>query len=174
MVGMGRITGIILVIAGIVLCLAVGVFLASGVLTGRLTISAGLLGMVLVLPVVLILVGVGGYVAVRGRQEAIEFAEVEKEKQVLNMVLTQGQVRISDVALEMNASRDQVEAWVRDLVGKGLFSGAVNWKDGILYSREASQMRADQRCPNCGGQLELVGKGVIECPYCGSQVFLST
>ncbi|HEY63888.1 MAG TPA: hypothetical protein G4O02_04900 [Caldilineae bacterium] len=174
MVGAGRITGIIIAIAGIFLCLAAGAFLASGVLTDRLTISAALLGVVMILPVVLILVGVGSYVAIRGRQEAREFAEVEKEKQVLNMVLTQGQVRISDIALEMNVSRDQVEAWVRDLVGKGLFSGAVNWKDGILYSREASQLRADQRCPNCGGQLELVGKGVIECPYCGAQVFLST
>ncbi len=173
MVGMGRVTGIILAIAGIVLCLGVGAFLASGVMTERLSLSAGLLGMVLILPVVLILVGVGGYVAIRGRQEAIEFAEVEREKQVLNRVLAQGQVRISDIALDMNVTREQVEAWVRDLVGKGLFSGAINWKDGILYSREASQLKADRKCPNCGGQVELAGKGVVVCPYCGSEVFLS-
>ncbi len=173
MIGMGRVTGIILVIAGIVLCLAVGVFLASGIATERLSVSAGLLGVVLILPVVLIMVGVGGYVAIRGRQEAVEFAEVEREKQVLNRVLTQGQVRISDIALDMNVTREQIEAWVRDLVGKGLFSGAINWKEGILYSREASQLKADQKCPNCGGQVELAGKGIVVCPYCGSEVFLS-
>ncbi|MCD6290744.1 MAG: zinc ribbon domain-containing protein [Anaerolineae bacterium] len=174
MVGMGRVTGIIMVVASILICLVAGAFLASGVATHRLSISAALLGLVLALPAVLILGGVGGYIALRGHREAVEFAEVEKEKQVLNMVLTQGQVRISDIALEMNAPRDQVEDWIRDLVGKQLFSGAVNWKDGILYSREASQLKADQKCPNCGAQLELVGKGVVECPYCGTQVFLSS
>ncbi len=173
MVGMGRVTGVILAIAGIVLGLGAGAFLASGVFTERLSLSAGLLGMVLILPVVLILVGVGSYVAIRGRQEAIEFAEVEREKQVLNRVLIQGQARISDIALDMNVTREQVEAWVRDLVGKGLFSGAVNWREGVLYSREASQLKADRKCPNCGGQVELAGKGVVVCPYCGSEVFLS-
>lgn len=173
MVGMGRVTGVILAIAGIMLGLGAGVFLASGVITARLSLSAGLLGMVLILPVVLTLVGVGSYVAIRGRQEAIEFAEVEREKQVLHRVLTQGQVRISDIALDMSVTREQVETWVRDLVGKGLFSGAINWREGILYSREASQLKADRKCPNCGGQVELAGKGVVVCPYCGSEVFLS-
>ncbi len=27
-------------------------------------------------------------------------------------------------------------------------------------------------CPNCGGQLELGGKGIIKCPYCGAEIFL--
>ena len=29
------------------------------------------------------------------------------------------------------------------------------------------------KCPNCGGQLELTGKGVISCPFCGSEIFLA-
>ena len=29
-----------------------------------------------------------------------------------------------------------------------------------------------QPCPNCGGQLELGGKGIIKCPYCGAEIFL--
>ena len=28
-------------------------------------------------------------------------------------------------------------------------------------------------CPNCGGKLELAGKGIVTCPYCGVQIFLS-
>ena len=61
---------------------------------------------------------------------------------------------------------------MRDLVGKNLFSGAINWQDGILYSKQASQMKADHKCPNCGGILELAGKDVIKCPFCGAEVFL--
>jgi ribosomal protein S27AE len=173
MVGMGRVAGIILAVAGILVCLVSGVFLGSGVTEGRLSVPAALMGLVLALPVVLILVGVGGYVALRGRQEVKEFAEVEKQKQVLNRVLTQGKVSIADIALEMNVTRDQVEAWVRDLVGKGLFSGAINWNDGLLYSKEASLLKADHKCPNCGGQVELAGKGTVKCPYCGAEVFLA-
>jgi len=65
--------------------------------------------------------------------------------------------------VELDLPIDTVEDMVRDLVGKNLFSGAINWKDGILYSKQASELKADRKCPNCGGQLELVGKGVIAC-----------
>jgi DNA-directed RNA polymerase subunit RPC12/RpoP len=89
------------------------------------------------------------------------------------MVMTKGQVSIADIALEMDMSVDQVKAWVYDLVGKGLFSGYVNWNDGILYSKQASQIREGGKCPNCGGQLTLAGKGVVTCQYCGTDIFLA-
>ena len=98
--------------------------------------------------------------------------QARKERKILDMVLTQGKVRLDEVALEINASRDEVEDMVRDLVGKQLFTGAVNWRDGLLYSKEAAQLKADHKCPNCGGELQLAGKGVIECPFCGSEVFM--
>jgi DNA-directed RNA polymerase subunit RPC12/RpoP len=86
------------------------------------------------------------------------------------MVLARGQVRVAEVALELNATRDQVKDYIYDLVGKGLFTGYINWNDGVLYAKEASEMR--RKCPNCGGELELAGKGVFECPYCGTEIFL--
>ena len=109
----------------------------------------------------------------RGRQETAEYAEIAKEKKILNMVLAQGKVSLSEVALELTDASDKVEDYVRDLVGKSLFSGAINWQDGVLYSKQASQMKADRKCPNCGGKLELAGKDVIKCPFCGAEVFLS-
>jgi DNA-directed RNA polymerase subunit RPC12/RpoP len=128
----------------------------------------------LVVFVVLPIGGAGIYLISRGRQETAEYAEVAKEKTILNMVLAQGKVSLPEVALELHASRDQVDDYVRDLVGKNLFSGAINWQDGVLYSKQASQFKADRKCPNCGGILELVGKSVIKCPYCGAEVFLAS
>ena len=29
------------------------------------------------------------------------------------------------------------------------------------------------KCPNCGGDLQFAGKGLIVCPFCGSEVFLT-
>ena len=174
MPGQGRTIGIILIaVAAIALVITVA-WLTAQYLQNNTTIDGAILGIFVVLLVlVLPLGGAGIYLVSKGRQESAEYAEIAKEKKILNMVLAQGKVSLSDVALELNTPHDQVEDLVRDLVGKGLFSGAINWKDGILYSKQASEMKADRKCPNCGGQLELAGKGVIECPFCGSEVFLS-
>ena len=104
----------------------------------------------------------------------LALTDFAKQKKILNMVLAQGRVTLSEVALELDTPMDQVEDMVRDLVGKNLFSGAINWEDGVLYSKQASQMKADRKCPNCGGEVTLAGKGVIECPFCGSEVFLAS
>lgn len=171
MIGSGRISGLILAVVGLGIFLIGALFLlVSG--TAR-TIGGMIFGFGFFFIISAPLVGGGIYLMVRGQQEKAEFAEVEKQKKILNMVLAQGQVRLSEVAVALNMTRSQVEDHVRDLVGKELFSGAINWKDGILYSREAATLKSDRRCPNCGGELQLAGKGVIKCPWCGSEVFLN-
>ena len=87
------------------------------------------------------------------------------------MVKTRGQIDISDLVFELHSTSDQVRDDVYKLVGMGLFTGYVNWSDGTLYSREASQLTGT-KCPNCGGEQEFAGKGVITCKYCGTDVFL--
>jgi len=172
MVGAGKTVGVILILAGLAIALLAALYLGSGLVAGR-SLSAVILGFALVtIVVVLPLVGVGTFLFIRGKHEEAQFARVEKERKILDMVLTQGKVRIAEVALELRVSRDEAEDLIRDLVGKNLFSGAVNWQDGILYSKEVSQFKLDRKCPNCGGELELAGKGVIKCPWCGSEVFL--
>jgi ribosomal protein S27AE len=176
--GQGRTVGAIL-LAVAVIVLVVGsaylIYMASQGTGGEGTsVGGALLGFfILALVVVLPLGGGGIYLMSKGRQESAEYAEIRKEKTILNMVLAQGKVTLSEAALETNATRDQVEGYVRDLVGKNLFSGAIDWKGGVLYSVQAQQLKADQKCPNCGGQLELAGKGLVKCPFCGSEVFLA-
>lgn len=166
----GRTAGIILILAGVGFGLLAGVWLAvSGTSRGGAILGALLAFLFVVVP----LVGLGAYLFLRGSQEAREQAQVEHERRILDMVMTRGQVRISDLVLELKANRDQVQNWIYDLVGKELFSGYVNWNEGVLYARDASQLRGNNKCPNCGGQLELAGKGVVHCPYCGTDIFLS-
>ena len=169
----GKTVGIILIVVGLIipaLGIAWGLSNLGG--EGDLETSGFVLTMLVVILVGLPFLGGGVYLAVRGRAEETQMAEVKKQKKILNMVSTQGQVSIAQVALELDASRDQVKAWIYDLVGKGLFSGYVNWDEGTLISRRAAELRGD-KCPQCGGQLELSGKGVVRCPYCGTEVFLS-
>jgi DNA-directed RNA polymerase subunit RPC12/RpoP len=119
------------------------------------------------------LLAFGVYTYRKGQVESGEELQIGKERKLLNMVMTQGKVNIADATLELRTSRDETKQLIYDLIGKQLFTGYVDWKDGMLFSADASQIKAGGKCPKCGGQLELAGKGLIKCPYCGSEVFLN-
>lgn len=171
----GKTIGIILIVAGIGICVVSGGWLLASATgpEGNLRLSGAVLGGAIAFVIAAPAVGVGVFLLVRGQREAAAMAEVEKEQQLLGMIRTQGQVSIPEVAIELDVNRDQVEDWIYDLVDKGLFAGYVDWDDRVLYSRDVSQMKGNNRCPNCGGELKLAGKGVVKCPYCGVEIFLT-
>ncbi len=173
MVGQGKTAGLILIVVALVIIVVAGLFLFSGLSEGRLRASGSLLGLALVLAVTLPLLAAGASLWIRGRGEVQQFAEVGKEKKILNIIQTHGQVNVADVVIEMRLTREQVKGYIYDLVGKGLFTGYINWDEGVLYARQAAEMRTT-KCPNCGGIREVVGKGIVKCPYCGSELFLSS
>jgi DNA-directed RNA polymerase subunit RPC12/RpoP len=175
MPGQGRTLGIILIAIAVIVLVVAGLWLVVEPLRAGGSVGGALLGLMIVLLIFVLPIGAAGvYLLTKSSQEATQYAEIGQQKKILNMVLAQGKVSLSDIAVELDLPIDTVEDMVRDLVGKNLFSGAINWKDGILYSKQASELKADRKCPNCGGQLELVGKGIIACPFCGSDVFLAT
>jgi ribosomal protein S27AE len=168
--GGGRIVGLAMMVISAVLLVgwSLAVVTAEGNTAGGIA-----LGIFLALIVTVPLAGIGFYLFRKGRQEESDLAQVRQEKKILNMVLTQGQVTIGEVVAELQQPRDQVEEMIRNLVGKQLFSGAINWEKGVLYSVESQALTDNRKCPNCGGQLAFAGKGLIVCPYCGSEVFLT-
>jgi len=135
--------------------------------------TSGFILLLVVAAIVLAPIILGGvFMIIKGGAETKDLAKIDKQRELLNIVQTRGQVSINDLVLELQSTRDEVEGSLEELVGRGLFSGYVDWKKGMLFSVEASKMRDLRACPNCGGQLELAGKGKIRCPYCGADVFL--
>lgn len=173
MAASGRLVGILLLGAGAVLGLGIVAWLWSNVDQDETQLSGAIFGFVLLFGVVVLpLLGGGIYFLIRGRADARELAEVEQQRRLLSVVTTRGEVQIADLVLELNSTRDEVEDDLHALVGRGLFSGYVDWSKGTLYSVEASKLQGRHTCPNCGGQLELAGKGLVKCPYCGAEIFL--
>jgi hypothetical protein len=168
----GRLVGIILIVVGVGIALIAGLFLAAqvsdGMSTGAAVVGAG----VAFIPVAL-LVGFGVFMYVKGGQEAGRETEMQKQRRLLDIVRSRGQVGVNELAVEMGLSVDKVKDMVHQLVGLQVFSGYINWNDGILYSSDAAQLRELDQCKNCGGQITLVGKGVVACPFCGTEYFLT-
>ena len=165
--GVVRIIGGV-VVGGIILVL-MSVYRNEGSLTsGAATLGITLGFLVLVLPQL----AFGAYLLMQSKQESIVAESAGKQRKMLGMIKAKGQVHISDLAIEMRSSREEIQGMLYELVNMGLYSGYINWDEGILYSSEASELRTLDRCKNCNGQLEIAGKGVIRCPYCGTDYFL--
>ena len=170
---MGRTLGFILIAGGIIVGIIITALMIVYRNEGSLTAGAATLGITIgVLVLVLPQLGLGTYMLWKGGREAAVTARAGKQRELLNIVKTRGQVAISDLVIEMNSTREEVQAMLHQLVGMGLFSGYVVWDEGMLYSEQASELRQLERCRNCNGELELAGKGVIRCPYCGTEYFL--
>lgn len=170
---MGRTLGIILLIGGTLVAIVLGVLMMTYSREGSLTSGAAVLGFTLgFLVLVLPQWGFGAYLLWQGNQDAAVAATAEKQRELLDIIKSRGQVDIGDVAIEMQVPKDEVHEMLHQLVGMGLYSGYINWDEGMLYSQEASQIRELTKCYHCGGEVKFAGKGVLRCPYCGTEYFL--
>lgn len=174
MAASGRLVGILLLGFGLILGVAITLWLIFGVLDNKTERTGAIFGFVLLFGcLVLPLVGGGIYFLVRGQAEAKDITRVQEQRRLLDIVTTRGQVSIADLVLELGSTRERVQRDLNELVGRGLFSGYVDWAKGMLYSVEASKLQGQSKCPNCGGDLQLAGKGLVKCPYCGAEIFLT-
>ncbi len=169
----GQYIGAGLVAVGLLIGLGLAGWLIAGLVSSDLEAGGAILGaiigfIVLVAPLVI----VGGFVFIRARSESQQLGAVAVQRKLLARIDLAGEIGIPDLALESGLSRDEVRENLVDLVSKGLFSGYVDWDRGRLFARQASELRNMRHCQSCGSELELAGKGLVRCPFCGTEYFL--
>lgn len=167
-----RLIGIILGVLGFGIAVLAGLWIAVQV-GGGMSMGAALLGALLAFIPVALLIGGGLFLFIQGGREVERESEVRQQRQLLDIVRSRGQISVHELALELNINVDKVKSMIHELVGLQVFSGYINWKDGMLFSSDAAQLRDLKQCKNCGGQIELVGRGVVACPFCGMEYFLT-
>ena len=139
----GKTLGLVLIGIGLAIGLAVGAWLLAGIADESLRATGALLGLVLLLLfIVAPLVGGGIFILNKGRAEERDLAHVREQRALLDIVKTRGQVQISDIVLELKSTTDKVQRNLHDLVGKGLFSGYVDW------NKVLGRSIAVERAPN--------------------------
>ncbi len=168
-----RLSGIVLSIIGLGIAVIAGLFLASQVSAGDLSGGGALVGAMLAFIPVALLLGFGVYLFLRGGSEAKETSTMQQQRRILDIVKSRGQVAVADLALEVGVPVNTIQDLVHQLVGLQVFSGYVNWQEGVLYSDDASKLRDLTKCKNCGGDIVLVGKGTVVCKFCGTEYFLT-
>ena len=170
---MGKTLGIVLIAGGILVSMII-VWLGSIYLReGSLTAGAATLGIAIgVIVLALPQIGFGIFLWVKGNQTESDLSQINDQRQLLSIIKTQGQVNLDDLVIEMQSTKADVKDMLHHLVGMGLYSGYINWDEGVLYSEEANQLRKMGRCAHCNGELQLAGKGISQCSYCGTEYFL--
>lgn len=147
-------------------------FVLAGLHAGKVDAPAALLGIGVFGGVPAAILAVGGIIVLhRARLHAQEMVGVHLREDILERVLSRGRCRFDDLARELQVRPATIESGIYDLVGLRLFTGYINWRGREIISAEAHQISGD-KCPNCGGHLELAGKGVSRCAYCGTETYL--
>jgi ribosomal protein S27AE len=147
-------------------------FLVAQRQAGELTAGGFWVGVFLMALVVSPLLGVGVYTWRQGVIETKEVERMERQRRLLGAIQAHGKIALAELAIQSGMPVEQVRDWIYDLERLGLFTGYIDWQEGVLYSAEASVLREKKACPRCGGSLDLLGKGIVKCNYCGTEIFL--
>lgn len=100
-------------------------------------------------------------------------ALLEKQRRLTSIIEVRGHQTLNDLAQGLHVPQIFIRNWLQNITEKGMFSGFVDPKTNEIISAQINSVALTPNCPNCGGLLGVVGKGINQCKYCGAEIFLS-
>jgi hypothetical protein len=165
----GQKQGALAIALGFILTTIAGLILAFLVNdTTGLLLSTGI-AFLLIAPIL----GFGIYrYAQSTEEESLILAdEMEKPRQLLDILRTQGQADIETLSQELGSSHAEIKTMIDDLARLELLSGIVNWDDGIIAMIEPDVLNFLEICKYCQNAITLKGSGRTICPHCGTEYY---
>ena len=97
----------------------------------------------------------------------------EKRRKMVGIITAQGKIELETLANYLHLNRPLIKQWIYTQARRGQLHGFVDWAVGWVYSfpLDPGTNENFDRCPHCGGELDIAGKGVIECSHCKVEVF---
>lgn len=102
---------------------------------------------------------------------ALRYRRDRLKEKMLNIIESRGKVNLQLLAKELKVSSKALEGLIYEVVGEKRFKGYIDWRAGEIFMDTAIKMESN-RCPTCGAFVEMVGKDLVKCPYCGTETFL--
>ena len=97
----------------------------------------------------------------------------EKRRKMVGSITAQGKIELGALANYLRLNRPLLKQWIYAQARRGQLHGFADWAVGWVYSFPLDPHPNENinRCPHCGGELDIAGKGVIECSHCKVEVF---
>jgi hypothetical protein len=124
---------------------------------------------ILVSGILYVILGVG--LVIFAYLHALRYRRDRLKEKLLNIIESRGKVNLQLLAKELKVSSKTLEALIYEVVGEKRFKGYIDWRAGEIFMDSAIKME-NNRCPTCGAFVEMVGKDLVKCPYCGTETFL--
>lgn len=95
--------------------------------------------------------------------------EMEKPRQLLDILKEKGQADIRFLSDELHSNPEEIKAMIADLTALQLFSGIVNWEDGLIAMVDPDLLQLIDICKNCQNPIEIKEATVTICTHCGTE-----
>lgn len=167
----GQIRGMIAIVMGFMIVIIASIilsFLAVDTLTTIQLIMVAVVVFLLVSPIF----AYGVYTYARSTEEEAYATneEMEKPRQLLDILREQEQGDVITFANQLEISPDAIKSYIQDLGQLALFSGIADWENGVIAMVEPMVIEAIDNCKTCENPIEIAGNITI-CKHCGTEYY---
>jgi DNA-directed RNA polymerase subunit RPC12/RpoP len=92
-------------------------------------------------------------------------------QKIIHYTTIKGRTTIGDVCDRFKVPTKQFKDFILELWEKGEWSGALDWKNGLILPPKA--LETLPKCPQCGREINKTSnaENFIECGYCGIKIY---
>lgn len=99
--------------------------------------------------------------------------DMEKPRLLLDYLHEHGQSDISILAKELDTTPSNIKQYINELSELSLFSGIIDWDNGLIALAKPSVIEALDICKSCKNPIKIYGN-VTTCQHCGTEYYRLT